>query len=79
MDLQVWLKKNALEKYAPVLKQRGCTSLDTLANYRESDLKAMGLSTVGARRKFATAIEKFNTARVRMAEQTAGAPAGLHS
>jgi len=50
--------------------------LENLAKYSESDLKAIGLSTVGSRRKFATAIASLLSKKTKAGAQVTKAPEG---
>ena len=56
-EVERWLSSNGLGQYAQSLREQECDSMAILLTLQESDLKDLGITTVGARRKFLNAIE----------------------
>eukprot|EP01012_Entosiphon_sulcatum_P034506 TRINITY_DN43774_c0_g1_i1.p1 TRINITY_DN43774_c0_g1~~TRINITY_DN43774_c0_g1_i1.p1 ORF type:complete len:564 (-),score=78.32 TRINITY_DN43774_c0_g1_i1:178-1656(-) len=55
MDITTWLKRQNLEKYAPIFVREDI-DVSTLASLKEEDLEKIGVTQVGARKKIMAAI-----------------------
>ena len=57
-DIDAWLSSHDLDsKYGDVLREQECDRVSILMTLQEGDLKDLGITTEGARRKFMNAIE----------------------
>eukprot|EP00667_Euglena_gracilis_P002978 EG_transcript_2984 len=57
-DLRDWLARYHLEQYAGVLEQHEVLDVELVQQLTEGDLTALGITKVGARRRFLNAIEQ---------------------
>uniref|UniRef100_A0A7S1I7V7 SAM domain-containing protein n=1 Tax=Eutreptiella gymnastica TaxID=73025 RepID=A0A7S1I7V7_9EUGL len=55
-EVRAWLEEHELDHYANVLREQEIDSMAVLLSLKEADLKDLGVTTVGARRKFMNAI-----------------------
>ena len=59
-----WLEIHGLRKYEDILREAECLELDLILDFQDEELKELGLSTLGSRKKFLNAIKKSQNAGV---------------